>query len=340
MPSSPSSSSRLVSVSSWRSIAILLLLQQCLVFSPHSTTYIHAKPTEPVFISTGHLPSHGETRQRQRHANVKGTIPSKSLAIHTAMDAAMALNSISFMEMLVGMKNSVEVKMFTQSVQEGTTRRSCSVDDDDDDDRLYGGNGSAVTKRGMESRVVSWNFFQRFFSISNNNHDDGNGEDGIVNTMMDKAQQQQQHRQDCTSTTPSSKRWISNPSPCPSHETVAEYIGRLWFLSHNSNTNGIKFRETIKVVSLSRDGTLATVECHTEYYNGSTWVSCCKIICEFVSSGRGGEEEGGGGGGGVDVGVKMTLDCELLVWLPLPGSASRAVRRKIRSVFESVAVDF
>jgi hypothetical protein len=111
--------------------------------------------------------------------------------------------------------------------------------------------------------------------------------------------------------------------------------------NNDANKNGIKFRETIKVVSLSHDGKTARVECHTEYYNGSTWVSCCKIICEFSStrpSGQESEEEEEGSS--VDLGVKMTLDCELLVWLPLPGSASRAVRRKIGSVFESVALDF
>jgi hypothetical protein len=38
--------------------------------------------------------------------------------------------------------------------------------------------------------------------------------------------------------------------------------------------------------------------------------------------------------------VKMTLDCKLLIWLPLPPAARRAVARKIIDVFESVAVAF
>jgi len=38
--------------------------------------------------------------------------------------------------------------------------------------------------------------------------------------------------------------------------------------------------------------------------------------------------------------VKMTLDCKLLIWLPLPPAARRAVARKIIAVFESVAVAF
>jgi hypothetical protein len=36
----------------------------------------------------------------------------------------------------------------------------------------------------------------------------------------------------------------------------------------------------------------------------------------------------------------MSLDCKLLIWLPLPPAARRAVARKIIAVFESVAVAF
>ena len=38
--------------------------------------------------------------------------------------------------------------------------------------------------------------------------------------------------------------------------------------------------------------------------------------------------------------VKMTLDTELLVWLPLPSIASRAVQKKIGSVFEEIVAEF
>lgn len=41
-----------------------------------------------------------------------------------------------------------------------------------------------------------------------------------------------------------------------------------------------------------------------------------------------------------EVKVKMALDSELLVWLPLPKAASNAVGKKISSVFEAVALDF
>lgn len=36
----------------------------------------------------------------------------------------------------------------------------------------------------------------------------------------------------------------------------------------------------------------------------------------------------------------MILDYELLVWLPLPKTASNAVGKKVSSVFETVAIDF
>ena len=38
--------------------------------------------------------------------------------------------------------------------------------------------------------------------------------------------------------------------------------------------------------------------------------------------------------------VKMTLDTEILVWLPLPSMASRAVQKKIGSVFEEIVAEF
>ena len=38
--------------------------------------------------------------------------------------------------------------------------------------------------------------------------------------------------------------------------------------------------------------------------------------------------------------VKMTLNTELLVWLPLPSMASRAVQKKIGSVFEEIVAEF
>ena len=111
----------------------------------------------------------------------------------------------------------------------------------------------------------------------------------------------------------------------------------------------IKFKETIHVLETSVDGSTSIVECNTQYHNGDEWIDCSRVICHFSSS----LEKVGSTTRNDDscnddnqVGlmerrrVKMTLDCKLLIWLPLPPAARRAVARKIISVFESVAVAF
>ena len=40
------------------------------------------------------------------------------------------------------------------------------------------------------------------------------------------------------------------------------------------------------------------------------------------------------------VSVQMSLDGEILVWLPLPKAASKAVGKKIISTFKAAALDF
>lgn len=143
------------------------------------------------------------------------------------------------------------------------------------------------------------------------------------------------------------------------HETVAEYTGQLWFLPKSKRQ--IQFRETIRIISLGLDGDTSTIECLTEYYNGKKgkggeWVDCSRILCHFtLLDGVDYDEVGRGAGAAGDTNndgdtndafsllqskVKMTLDCEILVWLPLPSMASRAVRKKIISVFEEVVVEF
>jgi hypothetical protein len=176
----------------------------------------------------------------------------------TPTDAALAINSVQFLEMLVGIKNSAEIKTYS-------------------------------FKRGLNDSV------------------------GWIDSLF---------RRTAVSRQPSY------------NQHVAEYIGHLWFVK----TNGIKFRETIKVLSISPSGESSTVECSTEYYNGSTWVHCSRIVCVFHSIPIQKLEDGNVQDR--ELGVKMALDCELLVWLPLPGAASRAVKRQIGSVFESAARAF
>ncbi len=73
-------------------------------------------------------------------------------------------------------------------------------------------------------------------------------------------------------------------------------------------------------------------------------MDCSKVICHFSSLLAANSEEFVDGAAGSSLllqqKVKMTLDCELLVWLPLPSVASRAVRTKIGSTFEKIVAEF
>lgn len=221
--------------------------------------------------------------------------------VTTATDAAVAMNSIEFIELLSSIKNTADVKTYTQ-----TPSMDC-------------GDDVASTKQ--------WGLASRFF---------GKDDETIIGNHSSN--------HDCL---PKSTAEASNyPSKqyrmgVTSHETVSEYIGRLWFLPDGK---GIKFRETIRILSISADGKSSTVECTTQYQKGSQWIDCSNIICVFSSVPRGAVQRGSGGGGGhnsnTEMKVKMTLDCEVLVWLPLPKTASNQVRKKISSVFETVALDF
>ena len=95
---------------------------------------------------------------------------------------------------------------------------------------------------------------------------------------------------------------------------------------------------------MQEDGQSSTVECTTQYHNGSRWVDCSRVTCNFASVPIGpvGDTSGVQREGNIvnDARVKMTLDCEVLVWLPLPKAASNAVGKKISSVFKTVALDF
>lgn len=129
-----------------------------------------------------------------------------------------------------------------------------------------------------------------------------------------------------------SYRQLMNPQPSSlyshmtTHETVTEYKAKkIWFLP--SMRDGVRFRETIRVISISADGKLSTVECTTQYHNGSRWVDCARVLCKFTSD-------------VLDSKVKMSLENEVLVWLPLPKIAIRAVGKKILTVFEQAALDF
>lgn len=251
----------------------------------------------------------------------------QTAVVSTAVDAALAINSIKFMNTLCGRKNTADVRTFTQSITSSlgntnnvhvqTKNDSCiekqNASRDDDDETL-------------------WTLLNVFF--------------------------RNEEQQDCPeilspkTTDPSSsslhnKSNTNLPQSTSTHETVAEYIGKLWFLPKDKGT--IKFRETIRIISLGLDGETSTVECHTQYYNGSEWVDCSKVLCHFTSLSTNyqqvrtdmiNDDGDAASTASLQQKVKMTLDCELLVWLPLPSVASKAVRKKISSVFEEIVAEF
>ena len=223
-----------------------------------------------------------------------GTSKSENVKLNS-VDAAIALNSIHFMEQLIGVKNSANVKTYTQPTNAPNIHH------------VAAGNGNWT-------KFIP-NMFKQRLSIT---------DDGTTVTDEDKHISYSQSTSD----------WRI-PIPRPKHETVAEYTGELWFL----NKSDIRFRETIKIIAISPDGNTSILECHTEYHNGSQWVSCAKIVCEFTShtkdDGSNSLEMNTNG-----MGVKMSLDCELLVWLPLPKRIKKGVQNKISSVFENVALEF
>lgn len=252
-------------------ILVSILILCCLTY---------AKP-QPVFIGTS------------KSKNVK--------PVNSATDAAIALNSIHFMELLIGVKNSADVQTYTQS---GNTPKA----------------NHEKSLKGVTTANASWtklipSILKQRLSIQDDSANITND-----NTYIPCSQ-------------PTSEWRI--PNPCPKHETVAEYTGQLWFL----NKSGIRFRETIKIVSISPDGKSSALECNTEYHNGSKWVGCSKIICEFTSH-TNDNSSGSLQKNKNEIGLKMSLDCELLVWLPLPNAATKGVRNKISSVFENVALQF
>ncbi|EJK76045.1 hypothetical protein THAOC_02214 [Thalassiosira oceanica] len=135
-------------------------------------------------------------------------------------------------------------------------------------------------------------------------------------------------REDGTSPIPRALRH----DPGSPHETVTEYTGVLWFLP--TRNRGVRFREILRVLSISDDGSSSTVECQTQYHDGSAWRVCSRVVCVLRSAGKGEEEDVAAGT------VQMDVRSELLVRLPMPRIARDAVGRRISSTFEAVAMEF
>ncbi|KAL3805728.1 hypothetical protein ACHAW5_010931 [Stephanodiscus triporus] len=234
------------------------------------------------------------TKHEQRK-NGRRDAPSREMA--SAMDAAVAMNSIEFISHLTSYKDTTNIKTYTQ-----TTPSSCE-------------NTHSTSKNNDSSRgISSWIVGSMKSSGCN-----------VSNKSAETKSMDYDHP-------------FSNP--CTTHATVIEYVAQLWFLP--VKREGVRFRETIRVLSISADGRSSTVECTAQYHNGSRWIDCSRVICNFTSVPFVSVENNVRRHRNKDqrASVKMSLDGELLVWLPLPKAASKAVGKKIISTFKTAALDF
>ncbi len=223
-----------------------------------------------------------------------------SMVTNTAKDAAMAMNSIGFITHLASYKESDDIKSYKQSMQPSDFKKS--------------NNNETTSTRGFYSWIGLGGIMNRSNNTRSTSHLLGfnNGESNHQST--------------------------SHYSQTTAHETVTEYNARkIWFLP--SLKEGVRFREIIRVLSISTDGRSSTVECTTQYHNGSRWVDCARVLCKFSSDVKDSTPELRKNDHGPKR-IKMCLENEVLIWLPLPKAAIKAVGKKILSVFEQAALDF
>lgn len=212
------------------------------------------------------------------------------------VSAAMSMNSVAFLSELVALKDTSDVRYFQSNEQEAAL---ASIS--------RGGGGVACQKQKTRHRFLRHvvnaarsGTVQLSAAASHNDVDiDG-------------------RKSDCNKS-PEVNIAASNASF--SKSTTTEYTGNLWFMRNK----GIRFRETVRVSDISRDGKTATVECITKYRTKGRWHDCSKVTCTLSAADRG---------------INMVTDSEVLVSLPLPGLAGKAVRSKISSAFESAAEAF
>ena len=218
---------------------------------------------------------HEQQRNGQREAPFR--------AMNSAMDAAVAMNSIEFISHLTSYKDVRDIKTYTQSL----TPSPCE----------------------HTSTVSSW----IFGSVMKSSRCDVSNNAGPISNMNYKG---------------------------TNHETVIEYVAWLWLLP--AKKEGFRFRETIRVLSISADGLSSTVECTAQYHNGSRWIDCSRVICKLTSKPVISVENNVWQLRNKDqrVSIEMSLGGEVLVWLPLPKAASKALGEKIISAFKTATIDF
>ena len=213
-----------------------------------------------------------------------------------AVSAARSMNSIAFLSELVALKDTSDVRYFQSNEQAEQEAAVPSIS--------RGGGGIACQKQKTRHRLLrrivnaARSGTVQLSAAASHNDVDING-----------------RKTDCN------KSPEVNIAASFSKSTTTEYTGNLWFMRNK----GIRFRETVRVSDISRDGKTATVECITKYRTKGRWHDCSKVTCTLSAANRG---------------INMVTDSEVLVRLPLPGLAGKAVRSKISLAFESAAQAF
>lgn len=243
---------------------------------------------------------HAPTTPMHMQYRLMGTSSTSSLVTtNTAEDAALAMNSVEFISHLASYKESDDVQSYRQVGKPKV--------------EVGGGGSTIIMESSNKERTRSLTSWIGLGGMTNNRSND-----------------------------PTESNYLSTSHPArtrtTNHETVTEYnANKIWFLP--SVNKGVRFRETIRVLSISTDGRSSTVECSTQYFLGSRWVDCSRVLCKLENN-----IQSSGGRHHNKVprhqNVKMSLESEVLIWLPLPKAAIRAVRKKIVSVFEEAALDF
>ena len=210
-----------------------------------------------------------------------------------AVSAAKAMNSVAFLSQLVALKDTSDVRYFQSNEQE-TAVASIS----------RGGSGDCVA---FQERKLRHRFLRRVVNVARRGTVQLFATAGPDDIDIDESKVDCGKSQEASNVVPGS--------------TTTEYTGNLWFMRNK----GIRFRETIRVSEISRDGISATVECITKYRTKGQWHDCSKVVCTMSAA---------------DQGINIVTNSEVLVSLPLPGLAGKAVRSKIASAFNSAAQAF
>jgi len=260
--------------------------------------------TSAVFISSRNssnsvnttTSSNKKAKIKQQAAIAGGHHHRDAAVVNSAADAASAMNSISFINILCAQKNTADVRTYTRKSHTLSSSSPSFVDATTTANR-------STRNRESDSLVTSWPLLDILFRKKHEEESQENSteKESCSSSRSSSRKKHTAKNTEATISSPSS----SLPKTISSHETVVECesfkywsfiaslkhsqyfllspdTGRLWFLPRSKGT--IKFKETIRVLETSVDGSTSILECNTQYHNGDEWIDCSRVICQFSSS--------------------------------------------------------